>query len=294
MSDSLCEKCGKPPVVGCDQGVHWVDEWTVQPCFHMYVQQLKRHLGDEISQAPKIDSPLLQPSPDGGEPIVDMTKRNIYVQCGWRGFLPHLKTALTFKGPTFSFCVVNDEKIKSVFVGNEAYKNRTRDDRDDIDVYNNLADLIGDRFDLVIIKLGYLGHKNIAAAGALKEALMHRASINKPTWLLEDTDPNYAWRYAKNEEVEFYVDRFFEKIPLAPGEMAPVRTPKRSLGMVVDEELPDLFSETREEAKPQAFNLDMPGEKPSRPAYRQQQEAPNDFDISMPGEGNDRKKVWRR
>jgi len=162
-------------------------------CRCAFVKNVKRRLGKDIMNAhPAVySSPLYEPAKDGGLPTVDRTTENLFIRARWEDFLPHFKLAATnlLSRTSFQwyFQIVTDERIKSVYVGNEAYNARARKKRDDVVTFNSLADLIGGDFDLVVIQLGYLGHKNVAAPGALKEALLIRQAANKPTWIV---DPN--------------------------------------------------------------------------------------------------------
>jgi hypothetical protein len=117
---------------------------------------------------------------------------------------------------------VTDERLKNVFVGNESYAARSRKDRDYLQTMNSMGDLIGIESDLVVILLGYLGHTNKAAPGLLKEALMLRAGLSKPTWVAENTDilfqPDYP---AYSPEVVYYMDQRFETVELEGFEPEP-------------------------------------------------------------------------
>ncbi len=300
--ETPCSKCHRKPHPGCEgHGIIPVDALTVRRCPHYYSLLLARHLGDEISSVKHArETPLLQASKTGGKPVVDMTKQNILIGGRWRGLLPHLKTALAFQGPEFPFRIVTDEKIKNVFVGNESYKNRQRDERDDVEVNNGLPDLIGENFELVIIRLGHLGYKNISAAGALKEALMHRAMLRKPTWLV--VDPDQPWLHSKSDDVEFYVLRNFKEIYLSPADPGVRELPMQATGMSFaepeDEELPDLLPVGKAPAPrieaPVEVELEMPGTTAKKkPRYQEAEESSEGFDLDMPGENAaPRKKRW--
>jgi hypothetical protein len=164
-----------------------------QQCRCAFVKNVKRRLGKDIMNAhPAVySSPLYEPAKDGGPPLIDLTTENLFIRARWEDFLPHFKLAatnlLSRTGFQWYFQLVTDERIKSVFVGNESYSSRARKQRDDVASFNSLGDLLGGDFDLVIIQLGYLGYKNVAAPGALKEALLIRQAANKPTWIV---DPN--------------------------------------------------------------------------------------------------------
>jgi len=180
-------------------------------------------MGPLIAGAPVIySSPLYVP---GGD---DLTEECLFVKGYWRHIAAHLKWMLFHKGLRFRYRLVTDEKLKNVYLGKEAYAAKAKDLRDADENYNSLTDLIGEDFSLVIICLGYLGYKNVAAAGILKEALMLRETMGKPTWLIEDSDSiwteghrSYSW------EVGQYVAERFRTVVITgadPGPRQPAKT----------------------------------------------------------------------
>lgn len=217
----ICPKCNAPMVPGCDgQGYilvnRDVDEGFnsehVQQCPNLYARQLKDHLGKELAKVQHVtSSPLLEL----GEPGVDLTGSNTLItNCPWRNLLPHIKWVLGRKGLLFAFCITTDERLKNVWVGNEQYKSLPTQTRESIPTFNSLTDLLGANQDLVIIKLGYIGQLNRAAPGLLKEALMIRESLHKPTWLV--LDPDCPWTHSYNPDVAEYVKSNYKAIRIEP------------------------------------------------------------------------------
>lgn len=245
MPSDLCPKCGLPPIEGCrGTGVFVVNETTVRPCQNLYVKRLKEHLGAEIGSGKHVrGSPLLQLNPEGGSPLVDLTTQNLIIQATWRALKPHLKWTLSFKGLMFRFLVITDERIKGVFLGAEAYAAKSKDVRNDAPSFNSLSDLLGDGVDLAIIRVGFLGYKNRAAAGALKEILLHRESLPRPTWVI--VDPERPWVHSHDLDLQEYLDaKNYTPIFLEGPSGSP------SLGIQVDEGdeeavLAALMSETK-------------------------------------------------
>jgi len=214
----ICPKCNAPMVPGCDgQGYILVNREVddgfnpehVQQCPNLYARQLKDHLGNELAQVQHVTaSPLYDPTRE-----VDRTASNILISdCPWRNLLPHLKWALGMKGLLFFFRIITDERLKNVWVGNEQYKSLSAEARDVVPTFNSLADLLGPDQDLVIIKLGYFGQHNRAAAGLLKEALLIRESLHKATWLV--LDPNRPWTHSYNPDVAEYVGSNFKGLKI--------------------------------------------------------------------------------
>jgi hypothetical protein len=110
---------------------------------------------------------------------------------------------------------VTDQQIKTVYLGNEHRKVKP----DDKEAYNSVSDLIGADFDLVIVKLGYLGYKNKAAPGALKEALLVRKDLSLPTWVIED--PQYPWTHSRDFDVEQFLDERYDTVVIDGSERTP-------------------------------------------------------------------------
>jgi len=240
----ICAKCGKAPVEGCE-GRGYVpigdDDNTVQTCVNIYRKQLAAHLGPEFQGVPHTSkTPLIKLNPSGGPPLVDLTSKNLMIHCTWAGFKPHLKYALAVKGLNFYWRIITDERIRNVFVGSESYKARSLKDREAVSTYNNLSQFAGADWELVIIKLGYLGYQNRAAAGALKEVLLHRASLNKATWILQDSSKSREWIHSRNDDVEEYIREYYRDIQIeaAPTDYEDPEPEEEDVGIVVDDDEP--------------------------------------------------------
>jgi hypothetical protein len=187
------------------------------PCNCKVAEYMIKHLGTEIARAETIfESPLYElPANAGDPPPVDRTKENLHIKCNWTDLLPHLKLCLWPKGITFNTRIVTDEKIKTVYVGAESYTARAKNKRDDMTTMNSLGDLVGKEWDFVIIRLGYLGHKNVAAPGAVKEAVMIRDVLRKPTWLIEEPNSPFGpGNFTYSDELAEYIDRNFKTVSL--------------------------------------------------------------------------------
>jgi hypothetical protein len=179
---------------------------------------LRQKLGPEISSSTHVSkSPLFQMQ-KGCPPTVDLTNKDVFIDCPWPNLLPHLKWVLGCKGLNFSFRIVTDQQIKNVYVGNEQYKNKPKGSRDSEEVFNSLTDLM-EGHDLVILRLGFIGYPNKAAAGALLEALMISEAAGSTVWVVHDE--NRPWFHSRDAEVEEYIRARFEEVevePIDPGE----------------------------------------------------------------------------
>lgn len=203
----------------CDGAGFLYDEesFTRIPCNCKVAEYMVKHLGPEIARAATIySSPLYEFGAKSGDPPkVDRTKENLHIKCAWSDLLSHLKLCLWPQGIFFNFRVVTDEEIKTVFVGAMAYNQRAKSKRDDLVTYNSVNDLLGKEWDFIIIRLGHLGHANRAAPGAVKEALMIRATALKPTWLIEEPNSPFGHgNYTYSDELAEYIDQNFKTVAL--------------------------------------------------------------------------------
>lgn len=204
-----------------DTGVTYVSDIDVAPCRCLKARLIKQHLGPEIALAKTIlTSPLLTVQDDQIQ--IDRTDENLFLHAPWHDLLPHLKWALYCKGLQYRFRIVTDEKIRTVFVGAESYMARPKSQRDDVATMNSLADLVGAEFNLLIIRLGFLGHKNVAAPGALKEALMIRESACVPTWLVDSpSNPFAPGCFTYSDDVAAYIRQHFAVVTFEATASAP-------------------------------------------------------------------------
>jgi len=211
-TEKSCAKCG-------GTGKIVVDDTTHRMCICLYNRKMRVHLGPELmSVKPVFDSPLYQQVFDASEgnlPMLDLTGKNLFLKSRWDDLLGHMTWAFYCKGPNWYFHIVTDERIRNVYVGNEQYLAKRRSRREEEDSNNSLHDLIGESFDLVILRLGFLGYKNIAMAGALLEALRIREVQLKPTWIVEEPGSIFApGHFSYSEELADYVHHRFETLDL--------------------------------------------------------------------------------
>jgi hypothetical protein len=224
----LCARCGRQPVAACLSGSIRVDEYTARECPNLKLVRvdtlLRSRLSPDLYEAPRItESPLYTPGKNRGEPaLINRTKENLFIRgVTLGGLLPHLR--LVFACLPIRYKIVDDSRLRDVFVGAESYTSKTKALRDQKESNNVVADLIGKNFDLIVIRLGVLCYKNIAAAGVLREALMVREGLAKATWLFEDSDPTIRWEHSRDLDVENYVKPRFQDVWLeATGPVAEV------------------------------------------------------------------------
>lgn len=230
---------------GCVNGHLVLDEYTSAECPNLKLQRrielIRKRLPPEVRDVVAVhSSPLYTPKRKGEDhPSVDLTKRNLFISgIPWNSFLPHLKFVMICKPMTVK--IVDDLRLKEVFVGSEAYKSRPASVREAKETNNAIVDLVGEEYDLVIIRIGLLGHKNVAAANVLREALMIRHErMAKPTWIFQSSDPRIMWTHSRDEEVEAYVRDKFEALEMT--HTGPALEPVQDVGIDVegDETVPE-------------------------------------------------------
>lgn len=199
-----------------------MDDVTARECPNLrrvrLDQVLRQRLTPDLFTAPKItESPLYTPGRSRGDSaLVNRTKENLFIHgITWNELLPHLR--LVFACLPIKYKIAADGQLRDVFVGNEAYKSKAKSRRDELETYNGLPDFIGKSYDLVVIRLGSLAYKNVAAPGVLREALMIREGEGKPTWLFEDSDPTIRWEHSRDLDVEEYIKKRFIEVTLDGG-----------------------------------------------------------------------------
>ncbi len=233
-----CDRCG-------GSGKIYVDDLNVRECLCLYRKSLAAHLlaqfGPAVKTAkPVYDSPLYrEPTSPGLPSDVDKTGTNLFLKGWWPDLLGHFRWALGSKGPLYPFAVTTDERVRTVYVGNESYTARPRKVREDVETFNSLHDLIGVQHKLVILRLGFLGYSNKAVAGAILESLRIREVGAVATWVVEEPNSIFGpGHLSYSHELAEYLSRF-EEIDLVRDPDRPV-APRGLLtsetGMLLDHE----------------------------------------------------------
>lgn len=208
MLDKTCKTCG-------GLGIIQVDDLNSKMCLCAYARAMLVHLGPEIGGAkPLTESPLYV-----REPFYDATKDNIFLKGRWKTLISHLKFSLCVKGLDFMTRVTSDERLKEIYLGKESYGQRAKGKRDEVETFNNLDDFVREP-DLLVLRLGFLGHKNIAMPGILKETLMLREFVQKPTWLIED--PANDWGLSYSDDLWSYIQGHFKVVEVSSSDPTPV------------------------------------------------------------------------
>jgi hypothetical protein len=206
------------------QGWKRTSDMSAAPCSWCLRPRLVREfLGPDLVTANSLkSSPLYEALGDVNEvPTLDRTLENIFIKSRWPPLRPHLKLALGHRywlDSKFRFRMETDERIFNVWIGKEDYRHRSRSVRDDATTFNGLRDLVLDP-DLLILRLGHMGHPNKAAPGALKEALQLREVALKPTWVVQDPTGDYP--HSWSVDVATYLSEHFDVVDFShPGALA--------------------------------------------------------------------------
>lgn len=276
------------PLCNGDEAV-FINEYDKAPCKCLMVRLYKKHLGNEVSTARTIlGSPLYQE--EDGKVVVDRTKENLFIRSYWPVLLSHFKWTFFRKGMSFRFgplgsngFFLTDERILKVWLGSESYNQRPKGKRDDTPTFNSLGDLVGTDYNLVVIRLGFLGHPNRAAPGALKEALMIREVACLPTWIVEEPDNDFGKCHSFSNDVYDYIGRNFATVDLTQtGNYVPV--PREVVEDVSGNEDPSQMP---------SITTRAPMSRSSLP-YKTKEAPEVDADF-FPGEGSGNKKPqWKK
>lgn len=237
--DPSCTKCG-------GLGKIRKDDLTSIRCPCNVRIQINTILGPDFMSVPPIEGALYQNGPKWGEPTLDRTQENLFILGRWTTVLGHLRWALSCKlretDLRFRHLVITDEKIKNVYVGNEHFRSKTREEGERETSYNGLSDIMCEH-DLVILRLGFLGHRNRAAGGGIWEALMLREVDRKPTWIVDNFDRPYnSDNLSFNPETASYIDRHFKVVDF--------REEDKQAPPPIPSALPPAASEEEEMARP--------------------------------------------
>lgn len=207
------------PICKRSDGKIEVDEHgSTKQCVCSFRADCRKRLPPDIAGAGTVkDSPLLSIGAPG-EVFVDLTSENLFIKSDWSDLAPHLLRVLTYKmlhNLMFPFQIVMDVQLKDIYVGSEAYTSRSRKNRDDIKTYNNLSDLVGVDKELVIIRLGFLGHSNKAMPGILKEVIRLRRGLCKPTWIVEEPNSIFGpGHFSYDQEVAEMIHQTYSVVEI--------------------------------------------------------------------------------
>lgn len=239
--------------------------------------KFRKRVPPEIAEASAaFESPLLTPGPTG-EAIVDLTGENLFIKGWWDDLVSHLYTVLSYKmmrNLLYPYFIVTDLNIVDTKLRNSG--NKPKKDRDQEDPARCLTDYLGEHKELVIIRLGFLGYKNQAAAGYLKEALGVRQVAAKPTWIVEEPESPFGpGHFSYDQTIAEYIAKRFKVIDLVSDKKREI-VPRgfegaplvEETGMSLDSEptaprkvvMPKAVFKAEEKSVVSTINFDMLGE----------------------------------
>ncbi len=209
----------KPCPWGCDgSGRLRHDEGTVIYCTCFQVRRMRPLLQDFSNAAAITQSPLYIGE---GDKLVDRTRENLFIKGYWAEDLrSHFRFALSSKlydsDFRFRFKTIMDAELLDVWLDKKSYKAQSREDREQRKTFNTLDQFVGPDLDLVLLRLGFLGHPNRAMAGVIKQTLMMRETARKATWLVEDTSRTTfgPGNYSYSEDLAGYIAEQFKIVNL--------------------------------------------------------------------------------
>lgn len=231
MMEPKCNKCYGEGVVSVprtgdkSQAPGFEDKDVLKECSCAIIKRLAFSMPAEVRMAI-----VMQAHAD--HPITSMMNRSLYISSTYADILSVIKASI-YKNNGRHVRTTTDAEIRNVGVGATSRKAKGEDARD---VYNSFADLM-ETPPLVVVMLNKLGHKNVAAAGFLIEALTVRIDKRKPTWVVNDKDnPFGPGCFAYTEAVKSFLHMAFHKVDVprilkfdgneeaTPQSLAPVRT----------------------------------------------------------------------
>ena len=270
-----------PGIPGCrfcgGSGRYKKDGDSIQ-CYCDFWVEFRKRVPPDIAEAPPItESPLLTPGPISGIPRVDLTGENLFIKGWWDDLVSHLYIVLAYKmmlNLLYPYFIVTDLNIVDTKLRNSG--NKPKKDRDQGDPARCLTDYLGEHKELVIVRLGFLGYKNQAAAGYLKEALGVRQVASKPTWIVEEPESIFGpGHFSYDQAIAEYIAKRFKVIDLVSDverEIVPRGVEGATLvsvkGMNLDTEptsepkevtMPEPVFTAKEKAVPSSINMGMLG-----------------------------------
>jgi hypothetical protein len=280
----VCPICKRP-----DGRIEVDEHGSTKQCVCSFRADCRKRLPPDIAGAGIVkDSPLLSIG-GPGEVFTDLTSENLFIKGDWSDLASHLLRVLTFKmiqNLMYPFKIIMDVQLKDVYVGSEAYTSRSRKKRDDVPTFNNLSDAIGADKELVIIRLGFLGHANKAMPGILKEVIRLRRGLCKPTWIVEEPNSIFGpGHFSYDPEVAAMINQDYSVVVIEPTTER-VMVPRGVAGAKLALEDDDGMSVDQEEAPKPRKKFVMPSEAITIPSA-------STVDMGLlTGEGK-KKKKWK-
>jgi hypothetical protein len=188
MSEAeLCPHCGG------DGRVYDEGDPIPRACVCKLRQMFRVRVGKEIFESEKLTGPARLDA-----------ACNMTFCADWKAGLPHVRQGLLHawrRNPEHRHTVTTDLRIVDESLSEGA---------------DGIESLVGPQHHLVIVRLGYLPSKNMAAADALLSALRHRVEIwRAPVWVTDTPDVMFVrGHFAWSESVKKFLEKNFVEVAL--------------------------------------------------------------------------------
>jgi hypothetical protein len=155
--------------------------------------RIRDALPTDLRDVPMPTGSTLCPGPIYVDREGDLTKEDVWFTAPPNVARAHLRWAITcrlfhlYHAFQWSFSVTSDETLRSLFL-TPANKFASKEEREETVPFDHHVRTPK----LLIIRLGYMGHKNEAAAGILLTALKQRELLSLPTWVVDSPAVPYA------------------------------------------------------------------------------------------------------
>lgn len=204
-----CKKCHGEGVIAVTRkgerksiGLELEEKDVLIECHCAIVKRLSFTMPGEVRMAQMLDA-------HADHPASTMMNKSLYISATYADMLAIIKAAIIKTQGKYYVRSTTDAEIRNVGVGSMSRKAKGEDAKD---VYNSFSDLM-ESPPLVVVWLNKLGHKNVAAAGFLMEALMVRIDKRKPTWVVNDKDnPFGPGCFAYTEAVKAFLNMAFMRV----------------------------------------------------------------------------------
>lgn len=173
-------------------------------------------------------APLAKVKSAKNSPLISKTGKSIWLRITDDQLRQHLRAAVLKRSPRWSFKVITDSDLITswLYSANEVFDadvgaSRARGDN----TATRITDLV-EPYDLTIIRTGFKAARNAATPEVFLEALLSRAHLDKPTWVVDTPSaPLRQGHRAWDEDVQRFLTDHFEFIDMS----GPVR-PEAQMG----------------------------------------------------------------
>lgn len=173
-----CEKCFHTGAI--DMAPNEFGIPVTRPCVCQVAQDIVRNVNRgwaNLSKAPMIES----------SPLSELTETDVYITATDSSLRAHLRHVGLRMGPKWGFKVHTDSDLMTAWLAPIAIAGKEILDPEATAVSTEKATLVDlvEPPELLILRLGVKSARNSAMGEVLLEALLHRAHIGKPVWVVD-------------------------------------------------------------------------------------------------------------